>query len=673
MGHPPNCRNRPKQILPIAPALCYSAVMKPTLTQIIDEAGLRSLYEDQLLSETDIATKLGTRQVYIGRLRKLYGIPTMTQGERALKKLPALTDVQRQVLVGSLLGDGSMSATSGVSARFQEGHCEEQAGYTEWKADILAPFTSSRFQTVKHEDGKTFLGSAFATTSCPQLRPLYDMFYPLPERVRVFPPNLSDILTPLALAVWYMDDGSVNGGNTRIAFGLDDTSLKRAMKALRKLGLDPKVYGEGGDRSIEFMGQTREFLVLVGPHILPCMRYKLPVETVRQKVDANARHLTPNKAGDLAGKGLTVRQISSLSGVGASTVRRRLREAGVAKRKPGRKPKGSVSRYETLGDRYPDTSLWGALPRDQQQEWVEDVLMSLRQGPFPFPPMVTTDQRDHEMSSLRGMGDELTKAVMGLKLCYPFFPNRYQARYQGKCSAYEAWYNDTHLMAAIKWQFRVGDPVTPSRVLRAVCANVRTPTVFRPAVAKALYQRYCPPGGTVWDPCAGFGGRLVGAVAAGVRYVGTDVAPETVEGNLKLAEWLGASQVDVHLADAAVFVPPPVDMVFTSPPYFQQEQYAGGDQSWKAHTTFEGWVEGFLRPMVQRGADALVPGGHWVMNIADVRVGRSTHLLVDTARRVLQDAGLGEVTTLSMPLSNLNRRVGGEPVLVWQKKKSVGG
>ena len=92
----------------------------------------------------------------------------------------------------------------------------------------------------------------------------------------------------------------------------------------------------------------------------------------------------------------------------------------------------------------------------------------------------------------------------------------------------------------------------------------------------------------------------------------------------------------------------------------------GGDQSWKHHA-FDSWRTGFLEPVIQRGAAALVPGGHWVLNIADVKDRKVTHPLVQSARQAFLSAGLVEVETLTMPLPRLNRSTQGEPVLVWRK------
>lgn len=643
-------------------------------SELIGEDGLREMYEVQLLSEHEIAARLGTRQVYVGRLRKRYGIPTITQAERSSRQLPALTEYQHQILVGSLLGDGWLSATSEASARFQEGHCEAQSQYADWKADALEPFVSSRFWRSKESGGKSYKGRNFSTVSCPQFRSLYDLFYPTPHRQRRFPRSLPGLMTPLVLAVWYMDDGSVGkstsgGQNVRISFGLDDVSLKRALKALRVLGLKPRVYGEGGDRGIWIMGQTHRFRSLIEPHVPSCMAYKLPVESPRQKTDRNARSLTSDKARALAEAGMTAAEIARANGTGVGTVRRRLRKAGW-RGKPGPKGIRTVEALtEILSARYPDTSKWSDQDDATQQAWVQDVLSILRKGSFPYPTKMAGVKRDSQFNRFCADEPRLDRSTRGISLCYPFFPNRYDARYGNRPSAFEAWYDNRELSQAIRWQFKVGDPVVPHRVLRAVTANCRTPSVFRPAVARFIYATYAKSGDAVYDPCMGFGGRLLGALAAGVRYIGTDVSPATVKGNVDLAGWLGrGSDVSLHCCPAEDFdVPEPVSLVFTSPPYFHQERYVGGEQSWKSYDTLEAWVGGFLQPMVQRGVDALVPGGCWAMNIADVKTKEGVLPLVGTAREVLRGYGLVEVRTLDMPLARLNRQTAGEPILVWRK------
>ena len=623
---------------------------------------LRHLYLSEGLTDSEIANLYGTYQVRVCRLRHKWGILTRTKTERVSGALPDLNPIQRELLVGSLLGDGWMRATSDFAAGFGEGHCLDQRGYTDWKADLMEPFTSSRYSGTKVDasSGNTFHSWSFSTTCCSQLRPFYDAFYPQPQRKRIFPKNLPDLMTPFILAVWYMDDGNLGvGSHPRIAFGLDDLSLTRGLQALCRLGLKPKVYGKGSNKAIHFPKQRVLFKDLVAPHLIPCMSYKLPVETERMLVDRNARDLTGKKARSLYEGGMAVKQIASAFGVGASTVKRRLQSVGTQMRRSG---------PQTLRHTLDSATL---LLDDASNLSDGQVFQVLKNTPFPAQDIFSKDDARKAFQKVRGASMALVEGVLGpvrsvgVKCCSSFFPNRYSARSRwSKHSAFEAWHDKKELSKAIKFQRKVGDPVVPARVLKAITMNCRTPSVFRPTVARFIYETFCNPGDRVWDPCSGYGGRLMGAAAVGVQYVGTDVELATVEGNQRLAEALGYS-CEMHCIPAQDFVPPPVQLVFTSPPYFDQEQYAGGQQSWRDFETFDSWVEGFLRPVIQVAASVLTEGGHLVLNVADIR-NRKGDSIPLTERTVM--VALGEGFRLEarweMKLPQLNRKKA-EPLLVF--------
>jgi DNA modification methylase len=62
--------------------------------------------------------------------------------------------------------------------------------------------------------------------------------------------------------------------------------------------------------------------------------------------------------------------------------------------------------------------------------------------------------------------------------------------------------------------------------------------------------------------------------------------------------------------------------MFTSPPYFNKEEYSLDDtQSYLKYPKFEGWVSGFLEPMLKNVYELLEVGGECWINIADVKKG----------------------------------------------------
>ena len=309
-------------------------------------------------------------------------------------------------------------------------------------------------------------------------------------------------------------------------------------------------------------------------------------------------------------------------------------------------------------------------------EAVSVTYARIREIAFPFPEHVKDDQFYREVGRLRDLPTHVTsggliepRSPVGVRLCSPFFPNRYKAASGVNISAFAAWSDEKVLKDAISFQLRHGDSLDAKSVLRAVTMKCRTPTIFRPGVARYIYKRFCPPGGRVWDPCAGFGGRLLGAFAAGVHYTGTDVDIATVEGNRKLAERLGANY-DVIVAPAETFNPPKVNLVFTSPPYFDRERYSDNEkQTWKRYGESLGaWLEGFLRPVIERARAALSADGHLILNIADLKQKGKIVPLVSRTIALAVSSGFDHVKTLHMPLAAINRLAPTEPVLVFKAR-----
>ena len=97
---------------------------------------------------------------------------------------------------------------------------------------------------------------------------------------------------------------------------------------------------------------------------------------------------------------------------------------------------------------------------------------------------------------------------------------------------------------------------------------------FKPTIAMNVYSQVKAT--AVLDPCAGWGGRLLGAVAMGLKYVGidTNVALKpaydemmTTLGITSTMLWQDALSVDFSAID--------YDCVLTSPPYVNLEIYEG--------------------------------------------------------------------------------------------------
>lgn len=118
----------------------------------------------------------------------------------------SLDQEQRDLLVGLLLGDGHLETqTNGRTFRLKVEHSESQADYSEW---LFQKFKSLCDQTKVYRrertDGRVSVG--FTTRASGTFRFYAQQFYV--GRQKRIPPMIHKMLTPLGLAVWFMDDGS---------------------------------------------------------------------------------------------------------------------------------------------------------------------------------------------------------------------------------------------------------------------------------------------------------------------------------------------------------------------------------------------------------------------------------------------------------------------------------
>lgn len=466
------------------------------------------------------------------------------------------------------------------------------------------------------------------TYSCPVFNDFYDLFYS--QRVKEFPEGLT--LTPFALAVWYLDDGSfANRFHPRISYGISDEGLYRACSALRRLGLKPTIHEEFAERkcvSIDFPGQSDKFFDLIREHVLDCMSRKLPQASTRRDKDRNARKLTSELAQELFENGLSAARIAKIYGVGLSTVYRRLKAQGGPK-SMGRPPKKRITpRVARVALDNLDVKGWSGLPPEQQEEVVNEAADILRRSGFPFPERLSSERIREQFAKLQAKEARLVdgeiRPLSNLcnDVCSGFFPHRFDVSYYGRSTAYETWHTFSGLRRAIRYQLRLGLPVYPTRVRNAITMDTRTPTLFRPLIAKYLVQTYAKEGLWVWDPCAGYGGRMLGTLAAGHSYVGTDVDDKTVEGNKALSELLPVrSSVNVVKMPAQLFEPDQtLGLVFTSPPYFDAERYSDSElQSYRTSPDLDSWLDGFIGQIARTARHSLISGGCFILNLSDNR------------------------------------------------------
>ena len=207
-------------------------------------------------------------------------------GDRVLQATSQLlSDTQWRLILGGLMGDGALSPSrSGNGARFRWGHGAKQTAYGDWKASMLANLTVSRSTNPA--------GAVFHDVQpLPELAELREAVYVGGKKV--FSEDYVKQLTPLSLAVWYMDDGCftlrsrgvqarTEGGSGRIEICVEamtpDTRARLVAYLADTWGIEAtlRAVGAGQKAVLQFpTGETAKFQALIAPFVHPSMEYKL--------------------------------------------------------------------------------------------------------------------------------------------------------------------------------------------------------------------------------------------------------------------------------------------------------------------------------------------------------------------------------------------------------------
>ena len=247
---------------------------------------------------------------------------------------------------------------------------------------------------------------------------------------------------------------------------------------------------------------------------------------------------------------------------------------------------------------------------------------------------------------------------------------------------------------------------------------------FPPLTARYLYERYTDHINideledkqlNIYDPSSGWGGRILGAMSSKkqIHYVGTDpntdnfidevgISRYEYVANFYNNEVLGGNDFwdtehkntfhyfqmgSEHIGDHPDFqqYKGKLDMVFTSPPYFDREQYSEDEeQSYKSYPQYDDWRDNFLKPTLTNAYESLRNDRYLLWNIADIKIGTNKfHPLEQDSIDILLSLGAdyqGKLKMLMTSMVGVNQskvknavKVNGkylkyEPIFVFYKK-----
>ena len=233
------------------------------------------------------------------------------------------------------------------------------------------------------------------------------------------------------------------------------------------------------------------------------------------------------------------------------------------------------------------------------------------------------------------------QSAHGLNLAWSYMEHAWGIKCGKMKTPMEVWEDEEHLKKGLNkilsgtfFKQQPAHKITESdmRSMLRRYSGTQMVSNFRPTAAAAMYDVFVDKdsplegteAGTVWDPSMGYGGRLLGAIAAGVNYIGTDPCIPTYEGLEKIRDEYGHEHKSYILLrqGSETFVPPnnSIDFVFTSPPYFGWEAYGDEpEQSSIKFSTSDMWKEKFLKQTIANAYIGLKPGKYLALNVANTK------------------------------------------------------
>lgn len=200
----------------------------------------------------------------------------------AIKKNLVLTQKQKSLIIGSLLGDGTMRVGhDAYNANFKVEQGLQQKDFVFWKYEILKPwvFTPPKLSYRYDSTGARYKKSWwFRTVRHPLLTSIYNQFYT--NKVKIVPKKIDSQLNELGIACWIMDDGSYSKSKI-IDISTYSFTLKEVKKLLdvisNRFFIQGKYYRDRdkGFRIYFSKNETKKLISLIEPHIIDSMRYKI--------------------------------------------------------------------------------------------------------------------------------------------------------------------------------------------------------------------------------------------------------------------------------------------------------------------------------------------------------------------------------------------------------------
>lgn len=210
------------------------------------------------------------------------------------KIVKKLSKEQKSILIALLIGDGTISS----NYVFKLSHSAHQREFLEWKVDLLNKLgiknNGIKEYTSKtgYNESKQVLYSQMSIN--PTIKALRRTVY-VPKKT--LSRKLLNWLTPLGIAIWYMDDGHINVNTSsqrssiqhtiKIATCVDEITANMIIQYFKEVwDITFRLFKEGkGTFSIASSSELdcEKFIKIIKPFVIPSLLYKIRKDFTKEE------------------------------------------------------------------------------------------------------------------------------------------------------------------------------------------------------------------------------------------------------------------------------------------------------------------------------------------------------------------------------------------------------
>lgn len=230
------------------------------------------------------------------------------------------------------------------------------------------------------------------------------------------------------------------------------------------------------------------------------------------------------------------------------------------------------------------------LPKIELTERLTDVIDTIRH----YDLTVGYDENKKEFRN--------TVNNVGINYLKYHFNSYWDSSYKNRLSPTQAWVNPTCMSNVIAYRIGLNNSnevfnFSLYDLMRGLSAKRFNISFFKPLLAGMIYKKFLgeTKSPVVFDPCAGFGGRLLGfkSVYPHGIYIGVESNRETFKELKTLADnFDDVILIDSKIEDVTI---PTYDFAFTSIPYFDLEVYSDT----VSYVSFDDWKDKFIGKLLK--------------------------------------------------------------------------